>query len=55
MRWFKITEYGDKCAITTVKLVETTWLTRHPCPTETTYDKGLECIGHKFRKYLTEK
>ena len=31
--WFKITQYGNKKAISIEKLVETTWLTRYPRPT----------------------
>ena len=30
-------------------LVETTWLTRYPCPVEIMYDKGSEFIGREFK------
>ena len=39
-RWFKITQYDDKIATSTAKLVETTWLNRYPKPTEIMYDQG---------------
>ena len=29
-RWFKITQYDEKCVITIMTLVETTYLTRFP-------------------------
>ena len=40
MRWFEITQHKNKCAMTIVTLVETTWLTRYPYPTEIAYDQG---------------
>ena len=47
-RWFVITENNDNKAITTVNLVETTWLVQYPWPVEITYDQGREFLGHKF-------
>ena len=47
--WFEIMKYKDKRAIPIENLVETTWLSRHPRPMETTYDQGSEFIGHDFR------
>ena len=44
--WFKITQYDDKIVISIAYLVETTWLTRYPRPTEITYEQGSEFIGH---------
>ena len=35
-------------------MVETTWLSRFPRPTEITYDQGEEFIGHDFKKPLIE-
>ena len=35
-------------------LDETKRLPRYPKPTEITYGKGSEYIGHKFKKSLTE-
>ena len=31
--WFEITQYNDKRLISIAKLVETTWMSRHPRPT----------------------
>ena len=38
--WFEITQYDDKRAISTVNLVDTTWLTRFTIPMEIKYDQG---------------
>ena len=54
-RWFKITQYDNKRAISIANLVETKWLTRYPRPVEITYDQGSEFIDHEFRKSLIEK
>ena len=37
---FEITQYDDKRAISIANLVDATWLTRYPRPTESTYDQG---------------
>ena len=37
--WFKIIQYDNTCLISIEKLVENTWLTRYPRPTEITYDQ----------------
>ena len=37
-RWFKVTQYCDKKAMTIANLVETTWLAWYPWPVEITYD-----------------
>ena len=47
--WFKITQYSNMRAISTVNLVETTWMSRYPRPMEIMYEEGKECIGHEFR------
>ena len=52
---FKIMKYDDKWLISIVNLVETTWLARYPCPTEITYDQGLESTGREFIKPLIEE
>ena len=39
MGWFKITQYDDKRLISIANLVEITWVTRYPGPTEIAYDK----------------
>ena len=36
--WFEITQYNDKIAISIANLVETTWMSRYPIPTEITYN-----------------
>ena len=53
--WSEITKYNNKYTIIIVKVVETEWLTRYPCPTEITHDQRLVFIGHELRKYLIEK
>ena len=35
-------------------LVETTWLYRYPWPSEITYDRGSELLGHEFKNTLSE-
>ena len=38
--WFEVVRYDDKIIISIANLVETTWLSRYPRPTEITYDQG---------------
>ena len=52
--WFKIMQYDNKCAISIVKLIETTWMVRYPRPMEIMYDQVSEFIIHKLRKPLIE-
>ena len=40
--WFEMRQIKDKYAYTVANLVEQTWLTRYPWPTQITYDKGTE-------------
>ena len=47
-------EYKDKQSITIADLFERTWLSRYPWPTEITYDKGSEFIGHEFKTMVKE-
>jgi hypothetical protein len=47
--WFEVQEYGDKRAGTIANIVEQTWYARYPWPTEITYDRGNEFIGHAFQ------
>ena len=54
-RWFQITQYNDKKAITIEKLVETMWLSRCPWPVEITYDQGGEFLGNEFKSSLIEQ
>ena len=51
----KIIQYNDKISISTVNLVETTWLTRYPRPMDIMYGQGSEFTDHEFRKQLIEK
>ena len=53
-KWFEVTQYSDNKSMTTVKLVETTWLVLYPCPIEITYDQGGELLGHNFLNSLRE-
>ena len=50
--WSKITQYYFKRVISSVNLVETTWLTRYPRKMKIMYDQGSESIGHEFRKFI---
>ena len=36
-------------------LVETAWLSRYPCPSKITYDRGYECLGHDFLNNLIKE
>ena len=53
--WFEIVEYPDKQSITIANLVEQTWLSRYPWPTEINYDQGTEFIGHHFKTMVEEE
>ena len=37
--WFEVVRYNGKRVITIANLVETTWLSRYPIPTEIMYDQ----------------
>ena len=50
--WFEIVQYNDKQAATIENLVEQTWLCLYPRPMITTYDQGVEFLGHAFKNYL---
>ena len=43
--WFEIKEVKDKEAFTVATVVEQTWLTRYPWPTEIVFDRGNEFMG----------
>ena len=47
--WFKIHHYNDKRAITVANIAEQEWPSRYPWPTQITFDRGNEFIGHAFR------
>ena len=38
--WFEITDYNNNRVVAIENLVETTWLSRYPRPTEITHDQG---------------
>ena len=46
--WFGVMQYNDSKLITIVNLVETTWISRHSCSLEITYNSGSEFIVHEF-------
>ena len=41
--------------MTIANLVETTWLSRYPWPSEITYGRGSEFLGHRFKNNLIEE
>jgi len=51
--WFEIKELKDKEAISIANLVEQTWLTRYPWPTELIFDRGTEFMG-QYAKMIEE-
>ena len=50
--WFEITDYNNKKAMNIDNLVETTRLVQYPWLVETTYDRGIKFLGHKFKSIL---
>jgi len=51
--WFEIRELKDKEAISVANLVEQTWLTRYPWPSEIVFDRGTEFMG-QFAQMIEE-
>ena len=49
---FEINPYNDKKVRTITNLVETTWLTRYPWPTQITYDQESQFIGNELKDNL---
>ena len=43
--WFELQQIRDKQAITIANIVEQTWLSRYPWPTQITYDRGTEFMA----------
>jgi hypothetical protein len=43
--WFEMKEVKNREAFTVATIVEQTWLTRYPWPTEVIFDKGTEFMG----------
>ena len=50
--WFEIHQFDDKKSITVANIVEQQWLCRYPWPTQVTFDRGSEFIGHDFQDML---
>ena len=51
--WFEIKEIANKEAHTVAEVVEQTWLTRYPWPTQVIIDRGTEFMG-EFTRMITE-
>src|SRR5210317_1055363 len=47
--WFEIHPLEDKKSITVTNIVEQQLLKRYPWPTQITFDRGSEFIGHDFK------
>ena len=52
--WFEIHQYDDKRSITVANIAEQEWLSRYPWPTQVTFDRGTEFIGHDFQDMLAD-
>ena len=50
--WFEIHEYDDKKSITIANIAEQEWFSRYPWPTQVSFDRGKEFIGHDFQDML---
>ena len=50
--WFKIHQYGDKQSVTIANIAEQEWFLRYPWPTQVTFDRGSEFIGHDFKHII---
>jgi transposase InsO family protein len=53
--WFEIAQYDNKRAITIANIVEQEWFAWYPWPTQITFDRGNEFIGHKFKHMVTHE
>ena len=51
--WFEIHKYNDKQAITVANIAEQEWFAWYPWPTQITFKRGNEFIGHKFKHMVT--
>ena len=54
-RWFDITQYNNKKAMTISNLVETTWLVQYLLAVEITYDRGGNFLGNNFKSIMIEQ
>ena len=52
--WFEIHQFDDKRSITIANIAEQEWLNRYPWPTQVTFDRGSEFIGHDFQEMLDD-
>jgi hypothetical protein len=52
--WFEIAQYNDKQSYTIANIVDTTWFSRYPLPSQVIFDRGTEFIGHDFQHMLSE-
>ena len=50
--WFEIHEYDDKRSVTVANIIEQEWFSRYPWPTQVTFDRGSEFIGHDFQDMI---
>lgn len=50
--WFEIHQYDDKRSVTVANIAEQEWLSRYPWPTQITFDRGSEFIGHDFQDMI---
>ena len=50
--WFEIKQYDDKRSITVANIAEQEWFARYPWPTQVTFDRGSEFIGHDFQDMI---
>lgn len=50
--WFEIHQYNDKRSVTVANIAEQEWFSRYPWPSQVTYDRGSEFIGHDFQDML---
>ena len=52
--WFEIAQYDDKRSITIANIVEQSWLSWYPWPTQIVFDRGSEFIGHEFLNMIRD-
>ena len=52
--WSKVTQYDNKIAMKIANLVETTWLSRYPWPSEIMYDREYEFLGLELKNTSIE-
>ena len=50
--WFEIHQYDDKKSITITNIAEQEWFSHYPWPTQVTFDRGGEFLGHDFQDML---